>query len=319
MINHCQHRQSHTMNNDQPRDEQNTLLEIDSPILVDLLRRHSSRIEERSSPRSLTMRIFWKCSKRSSSVFVRLICRHQRRTFVDVVLVFLCLVDSRWIRWWSYRPMRIATLRCALLCHCPSLEQLVVHQSVFNHFPLWQTLFILSTVVSSSIDNWSFRTSLFVADRERMFWRSSVEIVHIERSAEDGPSVRSFVAWTCHHRHRPVSLVDLLQQVFRQRRRLSLEFLEVGCCFERDELHLHGIASSILRKSLPEQIQSEPFQSTQCGTVQMHFCSSWMAPLTSFPNKQFSFINTGDDVRWQKMVLDRTPSRYSRYVYIWTK
>ena len=165
----------------------------------------------------------------------------------------------------------------SLLNHCPQLERLILYQSVWNHFFSEKRSFSFSFSPLSSLRQLTIY-------RFELHYLSTVleECLQLRRlrlltlSSEDEPPVRSFLQLMCHHRHRPVSLVDLLGQIFR--RCLPLEILEVGCCFERDELHLHGIISSILRKSLSEQIQfqihSEPFQSTRCGTVQIHFFSS---------------------------------------------
>ncbi len=88
------------------------------------------------------------------------------------------------------------------------------------------------------------------------------------------PPIRSYIDCRCHHKHRPVSITDVLDQLLKGK--LSrLKQIQVGCYFERDEEHLEGILSRIIRKHKGENYQfhinCEDFKSTRCGSVQVCF------------------------------------------------
>ena len=98
-------------------------------------------------------------------------------------------------------------------------------------------------------------------------------ILKTTKTDNDGP-VRSFLSNTCHHKTRPVSITDVLEQLLKGQL-IHLKRIEVGCCFERDELHLQGILSRVIRKHFNESksfhIRTEDFKSTCCGTVRIEF------------------------------------------------
>ncbi len=90
---------------------------------------------------------------------------------------------------------------------------------------------------------------------------------------DEGP-IRSYIDYRCHHKHRPVSISDVLNDLLKSQ--LSkLKQIEVGCYFERDEEHIQAILSRIIRKYRDENEQfhlnCEDFKSTRCGSVQIFF------------------------------------------------
>ena len=90
---------------------------------------------------------------------------------------------------------------------------------------------------------------------------------------DEGP-IRSYLDGRCHHKHIPVSVGDILIDLFKNNFK-KLKQIQVGCYFERDEQHLHAILSRIIHKYKGDQqqfhIQSEHFQSTRCGLTNILF------------------------------------------------
>lgn len=92
-------------------------------------------------------------------------------------------------------------------------------------------------------------------------------------SSDDEGPIRSFVDGRCLHKHRPISLIDTLIQLFQITQVINrLKYIEIGCFFERDELHLETIISNTIRKyKFNYLIHVESFHSTRCGTAKISF------------------------------------------------
>ncbi|CAF1179674.1 unnamed protein product [Adineta steineri] len=90
---------------------------------------------------------------------------------------------------------------------------------------------------------------------------------------DEGP-VRSYIDCRCHHKHRPVSIVDVLDELLKGKLR-RLKQIEIGCYFERDEINIEPILSRIIRKHRNEthqfHIKCENYKSTRCGTGKILF------------------------------------------------
>jgi hypothetical protein len=90
---------------------------------------------------------------------------------------------------------------------------------------------------------------------------------------DEGP-IRSFIDYRCHHKHRPVSVTDVLDELLKNKL-FKLKQIEIGCYFERDQEHIQAILSRVIRKHRGEDYQfhinSEDFKSTRCGSVKILF------------------------------------------------
>jgi hypothetical protein len=90
----------------------------------------------------------------------------------------------------------------------------------------------------------------------------------------DEEPIRSFIDHRCHHKHRLVSISDILNDLLKSKL-FKWKQIEVGCYFERDEQHLQAILSRIIRKHCGQNDQfylnCEDFKSTRCGSVEILF------------------------------------------------
>jgi hypothetical protein len=90
---------------------------------------------------------------------------------------------------------------------------------------------------------------------------------------DEGP-IRSYLDGRCHHKHRPVSVSDILDELLKSKL-YKLKQIEVGCYFEKDERNIQGILSRIIRKYRGENyhfhINTEDFHSTRCGITKILF------------------------------------------------
>jgi len=86
--------------------------------------------------------------------------------------------------------------------------------------------------------------------------------------------MRSFIDYRCHHKHLPVSVTNILDELLKSKL-FKLKQIQMGCYFERDEEHIQGILSRLIRKHRGEDYQfhidSEDFKSTRCGSVKIFF------------------------------------------------
>ena len=152
----------------------------------------------------------------------------------------------------------------------PNLNKLVIHQSLLNIL-LEETPF-----------NHVYRlTELHVYTFQRNYLEQIIDgfpnlrhlVLKTVLSNDEGP-VRSFIDYRCHHKHRPVSVCDVLDELLKNKSS-RLKQIEIGCYFERDEENIEAILSRIIRKHLSENFQfhidSENFKSTRCGTVKILF------------------------------------------------
>ncbi|CAF3762210.1 unnamed protein product [Rotaria sp. Silwood1] len=90
---------------------------------------------------------------------------------------------------------------------------------------------------------------------------------------DEGP-IRSYIDNRCHHKHRPVSVCDVLDELLKSKLR-KLKKIEIGCYFERDELNIEAILSRLITKYIQRynqyHIYSEDFKSTRCGSIKIFF------------------------------------------------
>ncbi|CAF1366559.1 unnamed protein product [Rotaria sordida] len=90
---------------------------------------------------------------------------------------------------------------------------------------------------------------------------------------DEGP-IRSYIDNRCHHKHRPVSVCDVLDELLKSKL-VRLKKIEIGCYFERDEVNIEGILSRLISKYIPRynqyHINAEDFKSTRCGSIQILF------------------------------------------------
>ncbi|CAF3159181.1 unnamed protein product [Rotaria socialis] len=154
--------------------------------------------------------------------------------------------------------------------HLPNLNKLILNQSLLNHLLEKIDLIYISQI-----------TELHVYK----FQRHSLEnilngfpnIRHLilkTLQTNDEPPVRSFIDNRCHHKHRPISACDILEEVFKKKLN-QLEKIEIGCYFERDEQNLEGILSRLITKYIrintKFHINTEDYKSTRCGSIQILF------------------------------------------------
>lgn len=64
----------------------------------------------------------------------------------------------------------------------------------------------------------------------------------------DEGSIRSYIDNHCHHKHRAVSVCDVLDDSYIKKSIISVKKIQVGGYFERDEENLNAILSSLIKK-----------------------------------------------------------------------
>lgn len=152
----------------------------------------------------------------------------------------------------------------------PNLNKLIINQNLLN--------ILLEETGSgyvykiSELHIYSFQRH-YLNDIINSFPNLNYLILKTLLTNNEGP-IRSYIENYCHHKHRPVSITDVLDELLKGKL-TRLKQIQVGCYFERDEQHIQGILSRIIRKHKGENhqfhINSEDFKSTRCGSVQILF------------------------------------------------
>lgn len=152
----------------------------------------------------------------------------------------------------------------------PNLNKLIIHQSLLNH--LLEETGEAYVYQVTQLHVYSFQRH-FLEDIINAFPNLRHLILKTTLTNDEGP-IRSFIDYRCHHKHRPVSVTDILDELLKSKL-FKLKQIEIGCYFERDEQHLQGILSRVIRKHRGEHYQfninSEDFKSTRCGSTQILF------------------------------------------------
>lgn len=153
---------------------------------------------------------------------------------------------------------------------CTNLEEFILDRSIFEDY--LNEIRPIDLTFLSSLKLYRFERNLFSNLFEQ--FPNLRSLILNTLSSDDEPPLRSFLHHSCHHKHRPVSINDLLEEYFKSTKR-KLKYFRLGCFFERDQPEILSILSRLIRKFLPETfqffIQSEPFHSTKCGFIQIHF------------------------------------------------
>jgi hypothetical protein len=152
----------------------------------------------------------------------------------------------------------------------PNLNKLIINQSLLN------------TLLEETGSGYVCQVSqLHVYSFQRHYLRDIIEafpnlrhlILKTLLTNDEGP-VRSFMDCRCHHKHRPVSVSDVLDELLKSKL-YRLKQIQVGCYFERDEQNIEPILSRLIRKHRGENYQfninCEHFKSTRCGQVKILF------------------------------------------------
>jgi hypothetical protein len=152
----------------------------------------------------------------------------------------------------------------------PNLNKLIINQTLLN------------VLLEETGDGYVCQvTYLHVYSFQRHYLDQIIEafpnlrhlILKTTLTNDEGP-IRSFIDYRCHHKHRPVSVTDVLDDLLKSKL-FKLKQIEIGCYFERDQQHIQAILSRVIRKHRGENYQfhiySEDFKSTRCGSTQILF------------------------------------------------
>ncbi|CAF0758637.1 unnamed protein product [Didymodactylos carnosus] len=89
------------------------------------------------------------------------------------------------------------------------------------------------------------------------------------RLSDDELPLRSFVDKRCHHKHRPISALDIIEQLLSCKSLKQLTSVKIGCYWERDEENIQNILARKIHKYFGQyfSLRCEPYTSTACGNV----------------------------------------------------
>jgi hypothetical protein len=152
----------------------------------------------------------------------------------------------------------------------PNLNKLIINQTLLND------------LLEQTGEGYVYHvTQLHVYSFQRHYLQDIINafpnirnlILKTRLTNDEGP-IRSYIDYRCHHKHLPVSVCDILDELLKSKL-YKLKQIEVGCYFERDEEHIEAMISRIIRKHRGEDYQfyinCEDFKSTRCGSTKILF------------------------------------------------